>query len=111
MDLLTRYQVSPSWARAALCLLMSCGTTKFMSKSCTPHQRLGESKVVCTLRCCHGVPGKEGGIQVLAGLAPSSQTVGSLFRGEIPIAILMISTSLPLVDLLIFLSGIYPTKA
>ncbi len=30
---------------------------------------------------CMGVfPGKEGGIQVLAGLAPCSQTVGSLLR-------------------------------
>jgi hypothetical protein len=26
--------------------------------------------------------GKEGGIQVLAGLAPSSQTVGSLFKSD-----------------------------
>jgi hypothetical protein len=28
--------------------------------------------------CMGRFPGKEGGIQVLAGLAPSSQTVGSL---------------------------------
>jgi hypothetical protein len=32
-------------------------------------------------RCTGAIHGKEGRIQVLAGLAPSSQTVGSLFRG------------------------------
>jgi hypothetical protein len=33
------------------------------------------------LHCCTGTfLGKEGGIQVLAGLAPSSQTVGSIFK-------------------------------
>jgi hypothetical protein len=31
-------------------------------------------------RCVGGIQGKEGGIQVLAGLAPSSQTVESNIR-------------------------------
>ncbi len=31
-------------------------------------------------RCVGGIQGKEGGIQVLAGLAPSSQTVGFNIR-------------------------------
>jgi hypothetical protein len=31
-------------------------------------------------RCAGAIQGKEGGIQVLAGLAPSSQTVGSNIR-------------------------------
>ncbi len=30
--------------------------------------------------CTSMFPEKEGGVQVLAGLAPSSQTLGSLFR-------------------------------
>ncbi len=32
------------------------------------------------VQCTGAIQGKEGGIQVLAGLTPSSQTVGSLFR-------------------------------
>ncbi len=37
------------------------------------------------LCCCAGaVTGIEGGIQVLAGLAPSSQTIGSLLRTDRP---------------------------
>jgi len=31
-------------------------------------------------QCAGAIPGKEGGIEVLAGLAPSSQTVGSNIR-------------------------------
>jgi hypothetical protein len=34
----------------------------------------------CAAWCTGKLPWKEGGIQVLAGLAPLSQTVGSLFR-------------------------------
>jgi hypothetical protein len=33
-----------------------------------------------TVRCTGAIQGKEGGIQELAGLAPSSQTVGSNIR-------------------------------
>ncbi len=33
---------------------------------------------------CRGIPKKEGRIQVVAGLAPSSQTVGSLLRRVSP---------------------------
>ncbi len=32
------------------------------------------------MRCAGAIQGKEGGIQMLAGLAPSSQTVGSNIR-------------------------------
>jgi hypothetical protein len=38
---------------------------------------------MCTLCNCVGtIPGKEGGIQVLAGLAPISQIVRSLLRAS-----------------------------
>ncbi len=33
-----------------------------------------------TMRCAGAIQGKEGGIQMLAGLAPSSQTVGPNIR-------------------------------
>jgi hypothetical protein len=52
-----------------------------MSKRSEAHEQLGESKMVGMPCACEGAfHGKEGGVQVLAGLAPSSQTVGSLFR-------------------------------
>jgi hypothetical protein len=52
--------------------------SQFMSKRCAAHEQLGETHVVGMPRGCVGlIHPKVGGIQVLARLAPSSQTLGS----------------------------------
>ncbi len=57
------------------------GTANFISKRSATHEQLWESNAMGMLRSCVGVfPRKEGRIQLLAGLVPSTQTVGSLFR-------------------------------
>ncbi len=59
---------------STLVLMNLSGTAEFMSKHGIVYEQLGESSVVGTLHGCAGAfPRKEGGIQVLAGQAPSSQ--------------------------------------
>ncbi len=53
------------------------------SKASSPSILLKGKAPLCggyAVRCAGAIQGKEGGIQMLAGLAPSSQTVGSNIR-------------------------------